>query len=118
MNDNFTEAARAEGQARIAAMLEAAGASDDIRAWFPAGFEKGAEWARTHLAAQEPTDAEVETAARAMRIETLAGTVRPGAAARWWDNGDVSPDEADKLRRLARAALSAARATRRDEESR
>ena len=54
MNDNFTEAARAEGQARIAAMLEAAGASDDIRAWFPAGFEKGAEWARTRLAAQGP----------------------------------------------------------------
>ena len=118
MNDNFTEAARAEGQARIAAMLEAAGASDDIRAWFPAGFEKGAEWARTHLAAQEPTDAEIETAARAMRIETLGDTVRPGAAARWWDNGDVSPDEADKLRRLARAALSAARAARRDEENR
>ena len=62
MTDNFTEAARAEGQARIAAMLEAAGASDDIRAWFPAGFEKGAEWARTHLAAQEPTDAEIEAA--------------------------------------------------------
>ena len=70
------------------------------------------------LAAQEPTDAEVETAARAMRIETLAGTVRPGAAARWWDNGDVSPDEADKLRRLARAALSAARTARRDGETR
>ena len=117
-NDDFTKAAHAEGQARIAAMLEAAGASDDIRAWFPAGFEKGAEWARTHLAAQEPTEDEVETAARAMRIETLADTVRPGAAARWWDNGDVSPDEADKLRRLARAALSAARAARRDEENR
>ena len=70
------------------------------------------------LAAQEPTDAEVEAAARAMRIETLGDTVRPGAAARWWDNGDVSPDEADKLRRLARAALSAARAARRDEEKR
>lgn len=29
---NFTEAARAEGQARIAAMLDASGASVDIRA--------------------------------------------------------------------------------------
>ena len=83
-----------------------------------AGFRAGWKAARTHLAAQEPTDDEVEAAARAMRIETLAGTVRPGAAARWWDNGDVSPDEADKLRRLARAALSAARNARRDEENR
>ena len=81
-------------------------------------FDAAAQWARAHLAAQEPTDAEVEAAARAMRIETLGDTVRPGAAARWWDNGDVSPDEADKLRRLARAALSAARAARRDEEAR
>ena len=107
-NDNFTEAAKAEA----------------MRAYRDTGMPRYilgvhmAEWARTHLAAQEPTDDEVEAAARAMRIETLAGTVRPGAAARWWDNGDVSPDEADKLRRLARAALSAARAARRDEEAR
>ena len=113
-NDNFTEAARAEADRR---MREAdfVTSGDMVRAH---GFTQGAEWARTHLAAQEPTDDEVEAAARAMRIETLAGTVRPGAAARWWDNGDVSPDEADKLRRLARAALSAARAARRDEENR
>ena len=82
------------------------------------GFTMGAAWARDRLTTQEPTDAEVEAAARAMRIETLGDTVRPGAAARWWDNGDVSPDEADKLRRLTRAALSAARAARRDEEKR
>ncbi|RCS81837.1 hypothetical protein [Brachybacterium alimentarium] len=68
MTDAFTTAARAEGQSRIAAMLESAGASADIRAWFPAGFEKGAEWARDHLAAQEPTDAEVEAADRG-RVE-------------------------------------------------
>ena len=105
-NDNFTEAARAEAEERYEFVSDMA------------CFEEGAEWTRTRLAAQEPTDAEVEAAARAMRIETLGDTVRPGAAARWWDNGDVSPDEADKLRRLARAALSAARAARRDEEAR
>ena len=96
MNDNFTEAARAEGQARIVAMLEAAGASDDIRAWFPAGFEKGAEWARTRLAAQEPTDDEVEAAQKCLYERTLT----------WVPTVEV------------RAALSAARATRRDEENR
>ena len=121
-NDNFTEAARAEAERRHPDSVDVE-TGEPVDDW---GFEEqgrrdfrdGAEWARTHLAAQEPTDAEVETAARAMRIETLAGTVRPGAAARWWDNGDVSPDEADKLRRLARAALSAASAARRDEEAR
>ena len=114
-NDNFTEAARAEAErvARENAPLE----YGSIREAFVDAYAAGLQ-VRTHLAAQEPTDDEVETAARAMRIETLAGTVRPGAAARWWDNGDVSPDEADKLRRLARAALSAARAARRDGEAR
>ena len=58
-NDNFTEAARAEG----------------LRLWpgtdfghLPARFAflDGASWARTYLAAQEPTDAEVEAAAEAI----------------------------------------------------
>lgn len=60
----FADEARDEGQARIAAMLELAGASPDIRAWFPAGFEAGAKWALVHLLGQEPTDAEVDAAAR------------------------------------------------------
>ena len=117
--DNFTEAARAEAERRYNRIARRNKTADE---WLDegraSGFTSGAEWAHDHLAAQEPTDDEVEAAARAMRIETLAGTVRPGAAARWWDNGDVSPDEADKLRRLARAALSAARNARRDEENR
>ena len=114
-NDNFNDAARAEAErvARENTPLE----YDSIREAFVDAYAAGLQ-ARTHLAAQEPTDAEVETAARAMRIETLGDTVRPGVAARWWDSGDVSPDEVDKLRRLARTALSAARATRRDEEAR
>ena len=119
-NDNFTEAAytEAERQNPVPPTHDPEGPSQWERLLAQQAFRNGAEWARTHLAAQEPTDDEVETAARAMRIETLAGTVRPGAAARWWDNGDVSPDEADKLRRLARAALSATRNARRDEENR
>ena len=104
MNDNFTEAARAEGQARIAAMLEAAGASDDIRAWFPAGFEKGAEWARAHLAAQEPTDAEVIAALGAANRTTLTGQ-RFDAPLSFYSDATV---------KAMRAALSAARAARRE----
>ena len=104
MNDNFTEAARAEGQARIAAMLEAAGASDDIRAWFPAGFEKGAEWARTHLAAQEPTDAECIAVLNA--VTTPFGE-KPGRAE--WAPAAI---------RRCREAMVSARAARRDEMNR
>ena len=117
--DNFTEAARAEAERRYNRIARRNKTADE---WLDegraSGFTSGAEWAHDHLAAQEPTEDEVETAARAMRIETLGDTVRPGVAARWWDSGDVSPDEVDKLRRLARTALSAARATRRDEEAR
>ena len=54
--DNFTEAARAEAE-RVRdenSPLE----YGTIRATFLDAFLAGAEWARTHLAAQEPTDAE------------------------------------------------------------
>ena len=114
MNDNFTEAARAEGQARIAAMLEAAGASDDIRAWFPAGFEKGAELARTHLAAQEPTDAEIE-AAQAEVVLHAPDFTKPGVirchcgAPGFWGTPDAHEQH---------ALWHALRATRRGEENR
>ena len=57
-------------------------------------FRAGAEWARTHLAAQEPTDAEVEAVA-----DVLAESE---------DTGSIE---------TARAALSAARNARRDEET-
>ena len=87
--DNFTEAARAEG----------------LRLWpgtdfghLPARFAflDGASWARTHLAAQEPTDAEVD------------------AARKVWEG----PRWARTSSEHARAALSAAYAARRDEENR
>ena len=56
-------------------------------------FESGARWAQRYLAAQEPTDAEVEAAADVLEII---------------DGMD--------FRDVARAALSAARAARRDEK--
>lgn len=33
-----------EGQRRVSQMREVAGISDDIAAWYPLGFEMGAEW--------------------------------------------------------------------------
>ncbi|MDN5659016.1 hypothetical protein [Brevibacterium sandarakinum] len=101
--DDFTTAARAEGQARITAMLEVSGASADIRAWFPAGFEKGAVWARDHLAQQEPTDAEVEAAAREIvKRVFLLSEERP-----WEDPGVVG-----EWKPVARAVLTAAKEAR------
>ena len=63
-------------------------------------FARGAEWARTRLAAQEPTDAEVEAAIFAYDDVAvgLGADYAPGAA--------------------IRAALSAARAARQDEGTR
>ena len=48
--DNFTEDARAEAEERYEFVSDMA------------CFEEGAEWARTHLAALEPSDAEVMVA--------------------------------------------------------
>ena len=59
-------------------------------------FESGARWAQRYLAAQEPTDAEVGAAQKCLYERTLT----------WVPTVEV------------RAALSAARATRRDEENR
>ena len=75
--DPFTDAARTEAESWIGMDL------DDHD-----NFVSGAVWARDHLAAQEPTDAEVEAGANAI-IALLTGV-----------------------------ALSAARAARRDEEKR
>ena len=90
--DNFTEAARAEAE-RVRdenSPLE----YGTIRATFLDAFLAGAEWARTHLAAQEPTDAECVAVQKCLYERTLT----------WVPTAEV------------RAALSAARAARRDEE--
>ena len=105
--DPFTEAARAEAEKRWSRDL-----LDDRPLPGPArmnrriGFDLGAQWARTDLAAQEPTDAEVEAAARAIHINTI----------REFD--DLGGLDQHALRTRARKALSAARAARRDEEKR
>lgn len=102
----FTDEARDEGQARIAAMLELAGASPDIRAWFPAGFEAGAKWALVRLFGQEPTDAEIEAAAQTIAEEIWG----PGT----WEALDDEMREG--VRSRAREALISSRAARLAEE--
>ena len=94
--DDFTTAARAEAESWIGMDL------DDHD-----NFVSGAEWARDHLDAQEPTDAEIEAAARVICEGTEAGDL-----AGW------GPETQRRFRSTARAALSTARAARRDEEER
>ena len=83
-NDNFTDAARAEAERRFDFLSDAS------------CFEQGAEWARTHLAAQEPTGAECLAVQKCLYERTLT----------WVPTVEV------------RAALSAARAARREKEER
>lgn len=102
--DPFAEAARAEA----------------VRWWQTPASSPGnvieklgqhmAEWARTHLAAQEPTDAEVEAAARKV-FEADAPSHEPHE---WFEASEALRSD---YRGTARAALSAARAARRDEET-
>ena len=108
--DNFTDAARAEAERRYNRIVRRNKTADE---WLDegraSGFTSGAEWARTHLAAQEPTEAECEAAAVA--ICSGAGGCDP--CFNWDDSVDGG---CTYCTRHARAALSAARATRRDEE--
>lgn len=83
---------------------------DKSREWFD-GFVACTRWARTHLAAQEPTDAEVEAAAEAWSKSFIDGHPQREA---WKPGGDISTRYAAIER--ARTALSAARAARRDEK--
>ena len=57
--DNFTDAARAEAERRHNRIVRRNKTADE---WLDegraSGFTSGAEWARDHLAAQEPTDGE------------------------------------------------------------
>lgn len=78
-----------EGRRRVTEMSKSVGVSDDIAAWYPVGFESGAQWQRK----QEPTEAEVEAVQKSLYERTLT----------WVPTVEV------------RAALTAAR---RDEETR
>ena len=108
-NDNFTEAARAEAERRYNRIVRRNKTADE---WLDegraSGFTSGAEWARTHLAAQEPTDAEVLAALNAHGV-VMSPKMHPAPSLDYWG---------DKSAEAMRAALSAARAARRDEETR
>ena len=93
--DNFNEAARAEAErvARENAPLE----YGSIREAFVDAYAAGLQ-ARTHLAAQEPTDGEVRAVMKVARTHYSTPV-------------EIGPS-------FARAVLSAARATRRGKENR
>lgn len=103
--DPFTEAARAEAEdyARTPRMNVGT-----VRDRIAEAHRAGAEWARTHLAAQEPTDAEVEAAAiECVKFLFLTAPERP------WED----PEAVEQWEPMARIALRSARAARRDEET-
>ena len=99
--DNFTEAARAEAErvARENTPLEYGSIWDAFVDAYAAGLQ-----ARDHLAAQEPTDAEVIAALGAANRTTLTGQ-RFDAPLSFYSDATV---------KAMRAALSAARTARRE----
>ena len=99
--DNFTEAARAEAE-RVHFPIPAHRTPSAVARASVAAFRDGASWARTYLAAQEPTDAEVEAAAEA--ICSGEGGCDPCFN---WD--DSVAGGCTYCTRHARAALSASR---------
>ena len=105
--DDFTEAARAEAEKRWPRdLLDVRPLPGPARLNRRIGFDLGAQWARTYLAAQEPTDAEVLAALNAQVI-VMSPKVPPAPSLDYWG---------DKPAEAMRAALSAARAARRDEK--
>ncbi|MCT1430591.1 hypothetical protein M3G50_07465 [Brachybacterium muris] len=120
--DDFTEAARAEAEGKFPPPRESAVIYplSAVRSHSRGAFLAGAEWARTYPAAQEPSDAEVEAAVLGelahLQGYDLAGEEDRAEVLAWW----AGMDEEVRASRLdtARAALSAARAAQRDEETR
>ena len=112
--DPFTEAARTEATSRARRVTPGDTAADwSERMLMMEQFRQGAEWARTHLAAQEPTDAEVEAAARSLYAEDVNESY-----IEWPAYGSPENVGRELYIERARNALSAARAARRDEEKR
>lgn len=95
-NDNFTDAASEEASARF--LIDADHPGPTSLAYCEV-FEAGAEWARTHLAAQDVT-----------QMEALA--YLDASCEELPDAFEWTPDTIARVRR----GLSAARAARRDEE--
>ena len=119
--DPFTDAARAEAERQVPPFEHDEIPPRDLTTWSRTAFRVGAEWARDHLAAQEPTDAEVEAAAGAMYrnpegwalmlalYRSLVSEGNPRA------KGHVVEHRLD-LAREGLLAARAVRAARRDEE--
>ena len=104
-SDPFTEAARAEATSRARRVTPGDTAADwSERMLMMEQFRQGAEWARTRLAAQEPTDAEVIAALGAANRTTLTGQ-RFDAPLSFYSDATV---------KAMRAALSAARTAQRE----
>ena len=112
--DNFTDAARAEAERRYNRIVRRNKTADE---WLDegraSGFTSGAEWARTHLAAQEPTAAEVDAAAQELASAAALIVAAGPKPWEWWTDRNQA-----RFRNAARAALIRARAARRDEEER
>ena len=109
--DNFTEAAAAAAEEQWTRDLAPGQPLRGPRRMDRRiGFTMGAAWARTHLAAQEVTEEEVTEAALAMCRGDGAGTC--------WNYDDTVHGGCTDHTDDARAALSAARNARRDEEKR
>ena len=105
--DNFTDAARAEAERKhpVPASYDP-GVSQYERLLAQGAFRNGAEWARAHLAAQEPTEDEVLAVARLFYRTQCGHDLLDGSVYK------------DRWMNTARAALSAARTARRDGETR
>ena len=115
--DNFTEAARAEAEKRHQGDWDPF-EQEPVDDWGFAEAERrafvtGAEWARTRLAAQEPTDALVDEIAEQLDFEDdPSPSADPDIT--WGLPGN---ERAEAYRDIVRRVLTA-RATRRDEETR
>ena len=103
--DPFTEAAYAEAERQnpVPPTYDPEGPSQWERLLAQQAFRNGAEWARTHLAAQEPTDEEC--------IYILSIVCSP------FGEEDKKSEWAPAAIQRCREAMVRARAARRDEES-
>src|SRR5699024_1502852 len=103
-NDDFTEAARAEAEAVMSEARERVGITVQEQTRYVEGHVAGAEWARDHLAQQEPTDAEVLAALNADYAIRFGPSNLPA---------DSLEPYGDEAVRIMRAALVAAKEARR-----
>ena len=104
--DAFTEAARAEAERQnpVPPTYDPEGPSQWERLLAQQAFRNGAEWARDHLAQQEPTDAEVLAALNADYALRFGPSNRPA---------DSLEPYGDEHVQIMRAALVAAKEARR-----